>query len=119
MRGQELAEYLNNRAIPGVRVYPTRFQPTSSNFAGKVIEGIRFVITDREVFAPVRLGIELGSAIAKLFPGQMDWKANEKLTGDRSVLSQLEAGGDFAAIEQSYAPQLQQFRQRRAEFLLY
>lgn len=29
IRGAELASYLNNRYIPGVRVYPTRFRPES------------------------------------------------------------------------------------------
>ena len=31
---RELATYLNQRQIPGVRVYPTSFTPTESNFKG-------------------------------------------------------------------------------------
>ena len=46
--GRELAAYLNGRQIPGVRVYPTSFTPTESNFKGVRIEGVRFVITNRE-----------------------------------------------------------------------
>ena len=81
MKGQQLADYLNSRNIPGVRVYATRLHPHASNFAGKTIEGVRFVITDRDAFDSVRFGLEVGSAIGKLFPGQMDWAANEKLLG--------------------------------------
>ena len=91
MKGQQLADYLNSRNIPGVRVYPTRLHPQASNFTGKTIEGVRFVITDRDAFDSVRFGLEVGSAIGKLFPGQMDWAANEKLAGDRNVLQA--AGG--------------------------
>jgi len=29
IRGRELASYLNARQIPGIRVYPTQFQPVS------------------------------------------------------------------------------------------
>jgi uncharacterized protein YbbC (DUF1343 family) len=119
MKGQQLAEYLNNRQIPGIRVYATRLRPTASNFAGKEIEGVRFVITDRNAFNSVRFGLELGSALAKLFPGQMNWQADEKLLGDRSVLKMLESGDDPGRIEQKYYADLQQFRQRRSQFLLY
>ena len=37
-------------------------------------------------------GLEIGRRIAKLFPGQMNWDANERLVGDRNVLRQMEAG---------------------------
>src|SRR5580704_6540146 len=50
IRGRALAAFLNGRFIPGVRVYPTRFTPASSNFAGRSIEGVRFAITDRNAF---------------------------------------------------------------------
>ena len=80
MKGQPLAEYLNNRQIPGVRVYATRLHH-GLEFSGKTIEGVRFVITDRDAFNSVRFGLEVGSALAKLFPGRMNWQANEKLLG--------------------------------------
>src|SRR5574340_2887 len=35
IRGRELADTLNTRMIPGVRVYATRFTPTASNLQGK------------------------------------------------------------------------------------
>jgi uncharacterized protein YbbC (DUF1343 family) len=119
IKGQQLAEYLNKRQIPGVRVYATRLHPASSNFSGQVIDGVRFVITDRAAFQSVRFGLEVGSALAKLFPGQMNWTANEKLLGDRKVLKYIEEGEDPALIEQQYAADLEKFRQRRSEFLLY
>jgi uncharacterized protein YbbC (DUF1343 family) len=119
MKGQALAEYLNSRQIPGIRVYPTRLSPTSSNFTGKTIEGVRFVITNREVFQPVRFGLEVGSAIAKLFPGHMNWAANDKLVGNRNVLQRLEKGDEPAAIERDHAAALESFRQRRSAYLLY
>lgn len=119
MRGRELAAYLNQRSIPGIRVYPTAFKPTASNFAGKTIEGVRFVVTDRNAFDSVRFGLELGSAIGKLFPGKMNWAANEKLTGKKAVLEQMAKGEVAMLIEQGYAAELQAFRQRRAGFLLY
>jgi hypothetical protein len=49
----------------------------------------------------------------------MSWVANEKLAGGRKVLAALEAGEDPARIEQQFAGDVEGFRQRRAEFLLY
>ncbi len=74
IRGRELANFLNGRFIPGVRAYPTRFRPTSSNFSGKTIDGVRFVITNRDTFDSVRFGLELGYALNKLYPGKIAWQ---------------------------------------------
>jgi uncharacterized protein YbbC (DUF1343 family)/CubicO group peptidase (beta-lactamase class C family) len=119
MNGRELALYLNGRNIPGIRVYPTVLRPSASNFAGKTIEGIRFVITDRDAFDSVKFGIELGAAISKLFPGKMNWQVNANLTGSRALLNGLEAGEEPARIEAQFAAGTEAFRVRRAEFLLY
>src|SRR5947208_3002476 len=55
IRGRELAAYLNKRQVPGVRVYATSFTPDTSNFKGKLVEGVHFVITNRENFDSTRL----------------------------------------------------------------
>jgi uncharacterized protein YbbC (DUF1343 family) len=119
LRGGELASYLNARNIAGVRVYPTLLKPSASIFSGKAIEGVRFVITDRDAFNSVRFGTELGAALAKLFPGRMTWEINEKLVGSKQVVEQLASGTDPAQIERSWEPGLESFRAKRQKFLLY
>ena len=86
IHGRDLASFLNGRYIPGVRVYPTRFRPTSSNFSGKTIDGVRFVITNRDTFDSVRFGLELGYALNKLYPGKIAWQENRFLVGNQQVL---------------------------------
>lgn len=119
IEGAKLAAYLNERNVPGIRVYPTLLKPLSSNFAGRQIGGVRFVITDRDAFDSVRFGTELGVAIAKLFPGQMTWQANEKLAGSTAFLAAMQAGTDPAKLQALYEAGTQKFRTRRAVFLLY
>jgi uncharacterized protein YbbC (DUF1343 family) len=119
LEGPKLASYLNDRHIPGIRVYPTLLHPTASNFQGQTIEGVRFVITDRDAFSSTRFGLELGSALAKLFPGKMNWAANEKLAGGKRVLAALAAAEDPAKIEQSFTAETESFLAKRSEFLLY
>jgi uncharacterized protein YbbC (DUF1343 family)/CubicO group peptidase (beta-lactamase class C family) len=119
IHGAELAAFLNARYIPGVRVYPTRFQPSASVFQGVTIEGVRFVVVDRELFNSVRFGLEIGYALQKLYPGKVDFEASKLLIGNRKVIDALKAGADPRAIEQGFADDLAGFLTRRREFLLY
>ena len=119
IRGRDLAVFLNGRYIPGVRVYPTRFRPTESNFAGKFVEGVRFVITDRNAFDSVRLGLELGYAFQKLYPGRIPWDTNRYLIGNRETIADLESGMDPRTIIQNLQDSLAAFVKRREKYLLY
>jgi uncharacterized protein YbbC (DUF1343 family)/CubicO group peptidase (beta-lactamase class C family) len=119
IRGAELAVYLNRRFIPGVRVYPTQFCPTASRFAGQCIEGVRFVITDRESFNSSRLGLELAAALLRLYPGKLDLGRNARLIGNRAVLEALAKGEDPRRILEEQQDALQDFLGRRDAYLLY
>jgi uncharacterized protein YbbC (DUF1343 family) len=117
--GPALAAYLNARFIPGVRIYPTRFRPASSNFAGTTIPGVRFTVTDREMFDSGRFGVELASALEKLFPGKIDFEKCRFLIGNRSVLESLKKGQDPSAIWMRFQSAAAEFAARRKSYLLY
>ncbi|HEY1754828.1 MAG TPA: exo-beta-N-acetylmuramidase NamZ domain-containing protein [Bryobacteraceae bacterium] len=119
IHGAELAQALNARSLPGVRVYATRFQPTDSVFKGKTIEGVRFVIVNRETFSAVRLGLELAFALQRLYPGKLDLEACRLSIGNRKVLDAMKAGTDPGTIEAHIADDLTAFAARRKPFLLY
>jgi uncharacterized protein YbbC (DUF1343 family) len=119
IHGPELASFLNGRYIPGVRMYPTRFRPTSSNFSGKTIDGVRFVVTNRDTFDSTRLGLELGYALNKLYPGKIAWQENRFLVGNQKVLTALKDGVDPGTILQEMENSLAGFIQQRERYLLY
>lgn len=119
IKGRELAAYLNKRFIPGVRIYPTQFRPNASNFSGKVVEGVRFVLTDRDAFNSVRLGLEIGAALEKLYPGRIPWNTNERLIGNKAAIADLKGGTDPRKMEQVQEEALQSFREQRNKYLLY
>jgi uncharacterized protein YbbC (DUF1343 family)/CubicO group peptidase (beta-lactamase class C family) len=110
IRGPELAAYLNGRRIPGVRVYATRFLK---------MEGVRFVITNRDDFDSARLGLEIGAALQKLYPGKMDFDADKKLIGSAEVIRALAAGDDPRDIQQKMADSVAAFLKLREKYLLY
>jgi len=117
--GRELAAYLNQRQVAGVRVYPTRFTPSESNFKGMRIEGVRFQITNRDLFDSTRLGLEVAVAIQKLYPGKIDFTANKRLIGNDDVIRQLQAGEDPRSIQQSFQDAVAGFVTMREQYLLY
>lgn len=119
IKGRELAQYLNRRFIPGVRIYATRFQPTSSHFSGTAVEGVRFVITDREAFDSVRLGLEIAAALQHLYPGRIDLSGCKWLIGSQAVIDSLREDADPDRIESAMDSGLRSFVARRKSFLLY
>jgi len=117
--GRELAAYLNQRQIPGVRVYPTRFTPTDSIAKGTSIEGVRFELTNRDALNATRLGLEVLVAMQKLYPGRIDFAAGGRLIGSGDVLERLKAGEDPRTIVQSYQDSVGEFIKLREPFLIY
>ncbi|MBV9267370.1 MAG: DUF1343 domain-containing protein [Acidobacteriaceae bacterium] len=114
-----LSEKLNSRFIPGVRVYPVRFRPSSSNFAGTEVPGVRFVITDREAFDSTRLGLELAAALNQLFPGHLDFEKCRNLIGNREIVNGLRSGRDASALWSLAQHEAAAFADRRKPYLLY
>ena len=108
--GRELAAYLNQREIPGVRVYPTRVG---------AVEGVRFVITNRELFDSTRLGLEIAGALQALYPGQVDFGLNRRLIGSEDVVRRLKAGEDPRSIWQTFEDGVADFVRKREPYLLY
>jgi uncharacterized protein YbbC (DUF1343 family)/CubicO group peptidase (beta-lactamase class C family) len=119
IRGQELAAFLNKRMVPGVRFYPTRFTPTASNFSGRTVEGVRMVITDREGFSALRLGLEVAFAFEKLYPGKINWETNLGLIGSRATVDAIRRGEDPRSLEPEVTGGLAPFLEKRSRYLLY
>ena len=119
IQGAQLARFLNQRFLPGVRAYATRFQPSSGPFAGKTIEGVRFVILNREQLNSVRLGLEVAYALEKLYPGKINFEACRFLIGNRGVIDAIKADVEPGAVEQRVQEQVQRFEERRRRYVLY
>jgi uncharacterized protein YbbC (DUF1343 family) len=119
INGVDLAAFLNARAISGVRANPVRFRPTSSVLAGKDVEGVKFVVTDRNQFNATRFGLEIAYALQKLYPGKIDFEACAKLIGNRAVLDSLKSGAEPAAIAARMQAAVSAFQEKRVRALLY
>ena len=77
------------------------------------------MITNRDDFDSARLGLEIGAALQKLYPGKMDFDANRKLIGSAEVIRALAAGDDPRDIQQKMADSVAAFIKLREKYLLY
>ncbi len=116
--GPRLAAALNARAIPGVRVYPLTFTPTASKFANEKCQGVYIIVTDRERLRPVRLGLELASALYRHHPDQFKIDQVGRLFG-QDVVKRIRSGEETNTIATSWARAESQWRTLRAKYLLY
>ena len=119
IHGRELTTFLNQRQIPGVRVYPTEFTPTETVSKGVRIEGVRFELLNREALDATRLGMEVLVALQKLYPGKVDFATARNLIGSDDVVTRLQAAEDPRNIVQSYQDSLAEFVKLRERYLLY
>jgi uncharacterized protein YbbC (DUF1343 family)/CubicO group peptidase (beta-lactamase class C family) len=119
IKSRELAEYLNARAIQGVRFIPIVFTPSSSNFAGEPCQGVNLIILDRNTLDSPELGIELASALHKLYPNDFELEKMADLLVNQAVFEALSAGEDPRRIAEDWQEQLQAFVRTREKYLLY
>lgn len=119
IQGDKLADYLNQRNIPGVRFVPLRFTPNASVFKDQQCGGVNIIITDRAEFRPLPAGIEMALALRKLYPN--DWKVDSylRLLVNSDTLERIKRGDAAKDIVASWNTALQEFRRARAEVLLY
>src|SRR5260221_2503480 len=117
--GVQLADALNARAVPGVRFYPVRFTPSSSKYANEACQGGFIIVTDRAALRPVRVGVEIASALARMYPAQYQLDLAGRLFGSRDALARIRTGDDPAAIVASFGAAEARWRLLRAKYLLY
>ena len=120
MDAEKLAVYLNARQIQGVRFLPVDFTPRENRFAGRVCHGVQIVLLDRLALDSPELGVELATALYKLFPGDFQLDKTLALVGSRAVLESIKQGRDPRRIAYDLQQDgLAKFRNLRERYLLY
>ena len=119
IHGGELAQYLNAREISGVRFVPVSFTPNASNYAGQKCEGVNIVVVERNAFDAPELGIELASALHKLYPEQFHMERMIELLLNQRVYDALTQGVDPRRIAEDWREPLERFQEIRQKYLIY
>jgi uncharacterized protein YbbC (DUF1343 family)/CubicO group peptidase (beta-lactamase class C family) len=119
IKGRELAAYLNGRDIQSVRFVPIIFTPSASNYAGERCEGVNLIVLDRNTLESPELGIELASALHKLYLNDFKLERMSDLLVNQAVLDAIGAGEDPRRIAEDWRERLEEFVRLREKYLLY
>jgi uncharacterized protein YbbC (DUF1343 family)/CubicO group peptidase (beta-lactamase class C family) len=119
IKATELAQYLNRRNLSGVRFVPVRFTPNASNYAAQTCEGVNLMVVERNAFEAAELGIELASALHKLYPEAFHMERMIELLGNQSVYDAVAGGQDPRRIAEQWREALEKFKQQRQKYLIY
>jgi uncharacterized protein YbbC (DUF1343 family) len=119
IKSRELSAYLNARGIAGVRFVPVSFTPTSATYSSQKCEGVNIVLLDRNALDTPELGIELSSALRKLYPADYKIERMTELLMDQSVYDVLLVGEDPRRIAQDWQDVLDKFGTIRKKYLIY
>ena len=84
-------------------------EPTANKYKGLTIPAIRFAITDREAYRPVRTALLLIEEIKRQHPADFAWRGSiDRLTGTDRVRLAIDSG--------RLAPLLDEWDRSAAEF---
>lgn len=117
--GNVLAAFLTPRRIPGVRFVPVDFTPSSSTHANQRVGGVKILLLDRERLESPLLGIELATALRKLYPREFQIERLNDLLANEATFKALMAGKDPRHISQQWRGRLTRFQTIRRKYLLY
>jgi uncharacterized protein YbbC (DUF1343 family) len=117
--GRALALMLTARRVPGVQFAETTFTPESSVYANQACTGVTITITDRNAVRPVRVGIEVATAIWRLHAGEFDFGKTVQLLGSRETVTRILRGEEPAVIAALWTADEARWRALRSTYLLY
>src|SRR5215213_720404 len=115
------AATMNDRRLPGIRFEAVTMSvaPTAAKHKGLTIPAIRFAVTDRRAYRPVRTSLLLIDEIRRRHPRDFAWTATiDRLTGSDKVRLAIE-GGKLAPLLEEWDREAAEFRESRKPFLLY
>jgi uncharacterized protein YbbC (DUF1343 family) len=121
LNAPEVARVMNEKKLPGIRfeAITMAVAPTAAKHPGLTIPAIRFAITDREAYRPVRTALVLIDEIRRQHPADFAWRPSiDRLTGTDKVRLAIEAGQLMPLLDQ-WDREAAEFRESRKTYLLY
>lgn len=122
--GQKLATELNHRGLKGVFFRPVYFRNYYLKFVKEQCGGVQIHITDYHAVSPTAIQIHILTAVKKLYPEQNIFDTRRidmfnKAFGTDSIAKAVQNNETATNIINAWAPELNQFKQKRENYLLY
>jgi uncharacterized protein YbbC (DUF1343 family) len=124
LRAQEVADSMNAMQLPGVRFEETQFTSPAgtAKYGGRIIPAVRFVLTDREIYRPVRTALLFIDLVRRLHPNDFRWQERgaglDRLAGTDELRKAIE-NGSLAEVLAKWSRDAMAFAADRRQYLLY
>jgi uncharacterized protein YbbC (DUF1343 family)/CubicO group peptidase (beta-lactamase class C family) len=115
----KVARALNEAGLPGVRFVPVRFTPTYSVHKGQLCRGVYILLTDRDRCNVVDAGLLIAETMYRLYPKNFEPDKMRHLLLHPPTLEAIKADKPLKEIRALWQKGLDEFQQRRAEYLIY
>ncbi len=126
--GKKIADYLNSKKIPGIAFKAVDFVPKSGKYRDKKCSGIKLEVTDEKVYLPFTTGLYIMEAFIQCYPekkylgsiervGKKDMF--EKAMGTSKIRKMFLEGKSADEITVSYKKEVEEFKKKRENYLLY
>jgi uncharacterized protein YbbC (DUF1343 family) len=119
INGEAVASALNDRHLPGVYFVNQPFIPAAALYAGQRCGGVGMRITDRQAVRALRIGMEIATALKKLYPDNFDPAKLIDLIGNAATIKQLQDNVPPEQIVASWSKDLDAYDAVRKKYFLY
>jgi uncharacterized protein YbbC (DUF1343 family) len=121
LKAPDVVRVMTEKRLPGVRfeAITMAVAKTAAKFPGQTIPAIRFVVTDRQAYRPVRTALLMIDEIRRQHPKDFAWtKTIDRLTGSDKVRRSIE-GGTLPSLLDEWDREAARFAKDRQPYLLY
>ena len=121
LNAPEVARVMNGMRLPGIRFEAITMSvaQTAAKFKGETIPALRFVVTDRLSYRPVRTSLLLIDEIGRQHPRSFAWGPSiDRLTGSDKARLAIDEGR-LSSLLKEWDREASDFVESRKPFLLY
>lgn len=118
---KKVAESMNQKNLPGIRFEAITMPVAASaaKYPDVTIPAIRFVVTDRQAYRPVRTALVLIDEIHRRHPNNFAWRPSiDRLTGTDKVRAAIE-NGQLEPLLAQWDREAAEFKEMSRKFHLY
>jgi uncharacterized protein YbbC (DUF1343 family) len=121
LKAADVVRVMNEKKLPGIRFEAITMAvlPSAAKFPGQTVPAIRFIVTDRQVYRPVKTALILIDEIRRQHLHEFAWTATiDRLTGSDKVRRAIESG-TLPALLDEWDRDAAAFARAREPYLLY
>lgn len=121
LNAPEIVRIMNAKNLPGIRFEAVTLpvEAKAAKYGGQTIPGVRFVITDRNAYRPVRTSLVLIDEIKRLHPREFQWGGSiDRLTGSDRVRRAIDSG-TLPAVLDDWDREASRWMESMRPYLLY